>query len=175
MTGQNNPYTPPQAQLADAEPQAGSPLKAVVLGVTIDIGGTLLTSLVLGIAYGISLAASGASREEIARISADIPLDSWIVILGTLAGCAFSVAGGYVCARIVGREEYRYGAMAGVVSASLGFLLGAGQYPEIANVGLAGLTFLMVLFGARLGRAKNRTARSRTQPPTGSVLSQGDR
>jgi hypothetical protein len=64
--------------------------------------------------------------------------------------------------------------MAGVVSASLGFLLGAGQYPEIANVGLAGLTFLMVLFGARLGRAKNRTARSRTQPPTGSVLSQGD-
>jgi len=112
-TGQQNPYTPPQAQLADSEPRPGSPVKAVVLGVVVDIGGTLVTSLMLGIAYGVSLAASGATQEEIAQIGANIPPDSWVVIVGTVLGCGFSVAGGYVCARIVKQAEYRYGAISG--------------------------------------------------------------
>lgn len=157
-TGQPNPYTPPQAELADAEPQPGSPVKAVVLGLVVDIGGTLVASAVLGIIYGISLAASGASQEEIAEISANLPLDSWPIIGSTVFGCAFSVLGGYVCARIVKRAEYKYGAFVAVISAILGLLMGAGHYSELANVSLTVLTFLMVMLGARLGYAKNRAA-----------------
>jgi hypothetical protein len=159
-THQQNPYTPPQAELADAEPPPGSPVKAVVLGLVVDIGGTLGASVVLGIVYGFHLAASGASGEELAELSANIPLDSWVGIASTVLGCAFSALGGYVCARIAGRSEYKLGAILGVISTLVGLSMAIGYYPQRINVTLAVVTFLAVMLGARIGYIRNRSARA---------------
>ena len=157
---QENLYTPPQAALADTDAKPGSPVKAVLLGVMTDIGGTLAVSLVLGIVYGMKLAASGASQEEIGALSANPTLDSGFSIAASLLGCGFSVLGGYVCARIAKHSEYRLGAITGAIAAMIGMLLGASSYPLAADIGLAGLTFLSVMLGARLGYGKNRTLRT---------------
>src|SRR5690606_37718675 len=60
-----NPYAPPGAAVGDLPAKPGSAVKAVVLGFLVDIGGTLVGTIVLGIVYGIVLAASGASEEEL--------------------------------------------------------------------------------------------------------------
>ncbi len=151
-----NPYAPPQAALKDLPAGAGSALKAVALGLATDIGGTFAALLAFMVAYGIALGASGASAEEIVAAADFSATDSWPFYAATLIGLAFSVLGGYVCARIAKRAEMRLGAVLALLSAGSGFLLAGDHYQlgTLLSVTLAGIG--AVLFGARLGYAKNR-------------------
>jgi hypothetical protein len=151
-----NPYAPPQAALKDAPPAAGSPVKAVTLGLVADIGGTLAGAVVFMVIYGIVLGVSGASAEEITAATDFTSTDSWQFYVTTLIGLGFSVLGGYVCARIARRNEMQLGAVLAVLSAAIGVLLGGDQYQlgTLLSVTLASIGAVMV--GARLGYAKNR-------------------
>jgi hypothetical protein len=153
-----NPYAPPEAKLADPAAAPGSPIKAVLLGLGVDIGGSVIATLILAIAYGMYLGTTGASPEEIAAASARIPPDSWLFYASAAAGCAFSVLGGYVCARTAKRSEYTLGAILAVVSSAFGLWAALDEYSlgTILSLTLAGIG--AVLFGARLGYLKNRGA-----------------
>jgi hypothetical protein len=131
-------------------------VKAVVLGLLVDIVGTTAGSLLLGALYGIMLAASGASMEEIAAAGESVATDSWMFWLSTAMGLAFSVLGGYVCARIARRDELKLGGILALASAVLGYLIAAGYYElgTFLSLTIAGMGAVMV--GARLGQAKNR-------------------
>jgi hypothetical protein len=146
-----DPYSPPKAPLREEPPPPGSAFKAVTLGLLVDIGGTMLTSVALGIAYGATLAASGMNRGEIEAALANISEDSLISIAGSLIGMGFSVLGGFVCARISRRQDYRLGSVLGTMSAGLGFAMGLGQVEAGWNLALALTTFGAVLLGTRLG------------------------
>jgi hypothetical protein len=50
-----DPYQPPQADLADPVREAGSPFKAVFVGLLVDTGGSLLFSTLMGFVYSIYL------------------------------------------------------------------------------------------------------------------------
>jgi hypothetical protein len=150
-----NPYAPPQASLKDAPPAAGSAVKAVTLGLLADIGGTVAASIVLMVIYGIVLGASGASVEEIS--AADLTsTDSWLFYVGGAIGLAFSVLGGYVCARIAKRNEMRLGAVTAIISAVIGLFLAADQYQLGTNLSMTLAAIVAVMTGARLGYAQNR-------------------
>lgn len=151
-----NPYAPPQAALKDLPAGAGSAIKAVTLGLLADIGGTFAALMVFMVGYGIVLGISGASAEEIAAAADFSATDSWQFYAATLIGLAFSVLGGYVCARIAKRAEMKLGAVLALLSAGLGFVLAGDEYQlgTLLSVTLAGIG--AVLFGARLGTAKNR-------------------
>src|SRR5215510_11032931 len=95
-----NPYSPPKGEVEDYPKQPWSPIKAVLLGLAVDVGGSMLLGLLLGMGYAIVLAASGMQADEIALALADLSPWSWISIFGTLMGCGLSVLGGYVCARV---------------------------------------------------------------------------
>jgi hypothetical protein len=151
-----NPYAPPEAALKDLPAKAGSAFKAVALGFAADIGGTFLAGMVLALVYGAVLGASGASMEEILASSKDIGTDSWLFYAGTLVGLAFSVLGGYVCARIARRNEMKLGAILAGLSALVGVLFSGEAYQlgTLLSLTLAGIGAVMI--GARLGYAKNR-------------------
>src|SRR5262245_48642153 len=116
-----NPYSAPAAKVADRERAGGSPLKGVIYGALVDILGTTGASVALGLAYGIYLAASGMSIEDIQRAGAEADSTSGIGLVGTFIGLGFSVLGGYVCARVAGPPELKWAAIVGAISAITGF------------------------------------------------------
>lgn len=152
----NNPYAPPDAKLADPAGAPGSPVKAVAIGLAVDLGGSIIATLLLAIAYGIVLGALGVSAEEIEAVTTNMPSDSPFFYLATLAGLGFSALGGYVCARIAKRAELRLGAILAAISAGIGLALGGdpGRLGLLLSLTLLGVA--AVLFGAKTGRAKNR-------------------
>ena len=151
-----NPYAPPQAALKDAPPGAGSAIKAVTLGLLADIGGTFAATIVLMVIYGIVLGASGAGVEEITAAADFASTDSWLFYLSAAVGLAFSVLGGYVCARIARRNEMKLGAVLAAISAVSGLVLAGDTYQlgTLLSLTLAGI--IAVMLGARLAYTKNR-------------------
>lgn len=155
---QGNPFQPPQASLVEHSAKPGSPVKAVLLGLAIDVGGSVLLGVVLAMAYAFSLAAKGLSENEIKQAMETLSNDSWMSIVGLLAGSGLSVLAGYVCARVSGRQDYKLGFVLGALSATSGMLLSFGAYSFMTGAALSGLTVLAVLLGTRLGRAQRVTA-----------------
>jgi len=154
-----NPYAPPEAAVRDAPAKAGSALKAVALGLVVDVGGTVLSGLIFGIVYAMVLGASGSSAEEIAARVTHVDTDSWLFYAASSLGLGFSLLGGYVCARVARRSEYRLGGILAVLSAALGALMAGEQYQlgTLLSITLAGIG--ATLFGTRLGYLKNRGAK----------------
>ena len=135
----------------------GSPLKAVVYGVLVDVGGSIVLGVALVIAYSITLASSGVPSEEIERILAEGSPASWVAILGFLLGCATSFLGGYVCARTAGEAEMKWVGIVAAVSALASLLMGSGAYAFEWNAVLALLGMGAVFAGGWAGARRNLT------------------
>ena len=78
------------------------------------------------------------------------------LVVPTLIGLAFSVLGGYVCARIARRNEMKLGAAVAVVGIVLGELIGGDSHQLGVHLSLILSSIVAVMVGARLGYAKNR-------------------
>jgi hypothetical protein len=150
-----NPFTPPSARVSDGPPEKGSPYKAVLFGLLVDWGGTLVAGVVLSILYGAMLASSGMPPEDIEVALRTIPADSWVSLLGMAVGAGFSGLGGYVCARVAKHNEFALGAVLALLSVAFGLVVGAGQYSLLEHLGLSALSFVAVMFGVRFGAARN--------------------
>ena len=153
-----NPYRPPEAVVKDQDRLHGSPLKAVSLGVLADIVGTAAASVLLSFIYGIVLATGGASVEEITEAAAHVDPGSAISIFGFVIGAGFSFLGGYICARIAGRDELKWASVVAVISIGIGFLVGAQVYTAELNVLLAILGIGAVMAGGYAGARQNLKA-----------------
>lgn len=150
-----NPYQPPAAVVRDLAPRRGSPVKAVLYGVLIDIGGSFGGGVVLVLAYSIVLASSGASAEDIQRaLSASDPV-SWLSIAGFAIGTAASFLGGFVCARVARLNERRWVGIVASVSALVSLLTGADFALEW-NAVLALASMATVFAGGWAGERSNR-------------------
>lgn len=153
-----NPYRPPEAVVRDQDRPRGSPLKAVTLGVLADIVGTAAASVLLSFIYGIVLAAGGASADEITEAAAHVDPGSALSIFGFVIGAGFSFLGGYVCARVAGRDELKWASVVAVISIGIGFLAGAQVYTAELNVLLAILGIGAVMAGGYAGARQNLKA-----------------
>ena len=151
----SSPYTPPSAPVRDVARPPGSPIKAVIYGVLVDVGGTFIAGSVLGIVHAMSLASEGLTAEQAAARLANIPLDSWLSIWGMVLGCVFSIAGGYVCARVARKSEYKLGAIVAAIGAVIGFVLSGDQYAAGVLGSLILATIVAVMVGANLGASRN--------------------
>ena len=127
-------------------------MKAVLVGLAIDVGGSLLFGAVVGILYAASLASSGMNEQEIAKALANIQTGSWAYVVGTLAGAVLSFLGGFSCARIAQRADYRLGLVLAVLSAGSGLALSWEAYAPMQNVLLTLSTAACVLLGTKYGR-----------------------
>lgn len=149
-----NPFTPPERRVADPPRNPGSPVKAVVLGLLVDIGGTFLVGLIFSIGYSVVLASTGSSPEEVMTALGEIGRNRTTFLILAALGCACSVLGGYVCARISRCTDYRLGLILGILSAVIGLFMGAGNYTVFENILLNGITIVCVLMGISYGMRK---------------------
>jgi uncharacterized membrane protein YfcA len=156
MSDPHNPYRAPEAVVNDRSPPAGAPVKAVVYGVLIDVGGSIVTGIVLATIYMVVLASRGASMEEIERTIAEPELMSWLSVVEFAIGFLASFLGGYVCARVAGVGEMRAVGTVAAVSGVASLLLGSSAYAFEWNAVLALLGMATVAAGGRVGMRANR-------------------
>jgi len=155
----NDPFAPPKSDVSikhDAIP--GSPVKAVLLGFLADFGGSIVGGIPLGVIYGVLLAMSGVPQDKISGTLNSMPPDSLYSIIGFCIGFAFSILGGYVCARIAKQNEYFLAGAMATLSAICGSFITPEDYSVGTTASLTVLSYAFVFFGANLGRKKNRSA-----------------
>ena len=128
----------------------GSPLKAIAIGLVVDIGGSLISAFILAIAYSILLASRGLSPEEIEYRLTNLDPYSAFSIITMVAGGCMTVLGGYVCARIVNYSEYKFAFIFGFISAAFGHIASESYYSTLDNIALGILTLGCALLGAWL-------------------------
>jgi uncharacterized membrane protein len=149
-----DPYRPPQATVADQDRPRGSPVKGMILGLLVDIGGSMVAAFILFFAWAIWLGASGLDAEAITQAIAENDPMSGISLIGYAVGAAFSWLGGYVCARVAQETELRCAAVVAAVSATLALAMGS-ELPLPLNLLLAMLTVGAVMLGGWTGAQRN--------------------
>ena len=167
-----NPFKPPDTDSTKNPPPpvpAGSPLKAVLAGLAVDIGGTAVLGVVISVLWAIQLAAQGLSDSDLKEAMAHLPRDSALNVAGTLLGALLSVLGGYVCARIARRDEFRVGLVMAAISAGLGLvMMGAENEDGELLLLLTAATVACNLLGVKYGAERNRRGDAPAGPDEGA-------
>lgn len=132
----------------------GNEIKALVVGFVVDIGGTIVASLVLSSIYAISLVSDGLDETQIREAMENIPLDSWFSIVSIVVGAALSVLGGFVCARIARATDYRLGVILALCSSFFGLVIDYDRDSGLAIVAMIAVTIVAVLAGTRMGLSR---------------------
>jgi hypothetical protein len=151
----HNPYQPTSAALKEPPRPPRSPILAVIAGLAVDIGGSMLSSLLLSILYAVTLARAGLGPVAIGNAISQSEPGSGFGIAGIVVGTAFSFLGGYVCARIARRRERQLAAIQATLIVAFGLAMGGSRYAPWIHAAMAVATFAVVLLGAELGRRRN--------------------
>ena len=128
-------------------------IKAIGIGVLVDIAGSLITALIFAIVYSIILSQQGHSTTEIESMMTG---SSFVYLVSLILGLGCTVLGGFVCARIAKREEVKHSAIMGVGGLVLS-LLSTGD-PEPVWYLIIGviLTVPMAVVGGYIAYTKNK-------------------
>lgn len=132
----------------------GAPIKAIAIGLAVDIGGSFISATILMIAYGIVLASRGLSPEEIEHHLIHLNPYSSFYIITMAVGGLMTVLGGYVCARIVNYSEYKFAFIFGFISAAFGHIISESYHSTLDSIALGILTLGCALFGAWLRKVQ---------------------
>jgi hypothetical protein len=145
----------------------GSPLKAVLVGLAVDFGGTTVCGIVISVIYAIQLHGQGVADSDMREAMDNMPHDSALYVGGILLGALMSVFGGYVCARIARTDEYRPGLVMAAVSAVIGLTLGSSGPVDSMALLLAVTGIACNLLGVKYGAEYNRRAQAPAAPDEG--------
>ena len=149
----DDPFKPPASNVEVGQHRRGSAVKALALGLAVDLGGTFVAgfaaAFVMAIFFGVT---GGIDDAEAALGSLSYDSGPGLVLVGI--GCFFSVLGGYVCSRSARHSEYRLGGIMTAVSVALGILL--DPQPAVTTAVLSVVTVASVMTGIHIGARANR-------------------
>lgn len=145
-----NLYQPPESRLKPKEPEPGSPLKAILVSVAIDIFGTVAMSLILGFAVAIYWKVTGASWDGVMERGEEWSLTTPMQLIAIVLGSLVSLFAGYTCARIAKRNVYYYATIAGLLVTFIAYLLGMQAVSQAENIFLSVLSLAVFVYGAHL-------------------------
>jgi len=156
---------PPDPRPSSRPPeQPGTPLRAVLTGMAIDVCGSKVVSIVAVTVWAMQLVTPDMSDAQAADLLRSLPPSFGLLLLLNVLGALMSVAGGYACARVALRDEFRVGAILAIAVTFFGLLLD--------DAGVSDLTLLYilcdvaaVLLGVKYGAEHNRRLESPAQSP----------
>ena len=113
-----DPYRPPGSPVRDpqAAPQRSTPL-AILLGLLVDVGGTMVFSVVAATVASIFLVQGGVGADDLGRALGESTTFQLVSLAG---GLACTVLGGYAAARFANRGEYATAFAVGLASLVFG-------------------------------------------------------
>lgn len=142
-----------------AHDRKGPRLLAIIIGLLIDVGGSVLMGFLVVFFYGIFLLSQGKNFEQIGRALSVIHSHTVASIILYSIAFGLSLLAGYICARIANYREYSSALIVAIISSSYGFIVGIGTYSLILNLGMSILTFTCVMLGALI-YAKSKSKRN---------------
>lgn len=142
----------------------GTPLRAVLIGVAIDVCGSRVAEIVTVTCYAMQVVAPDMTDAQAADLLQKMPPSFGLLLVLNVLGMLMSVAGGYACARVALRDEFRVGAILAAVAVVFNLL--------IDDTGVSDLTLLYILcdvagllLGVKYGAGRNRRLESPAPSP----------
>jgi hypothetical protein len=133
----------------------GTTLRAVLTGLAIDVCGSRIVDIVVATCYVKAVVPSDMTPDQATDFLRSLPPSFNLLFVAMALGMLMSVAGGYACARVALRDEWRSGAIL-AASSVLSSLL-------IDDVGVSDLALLYLLcdvagllLGVKYGIERNR-------------------
>ncbi|HEY9024262.1 MAG TPA: hypothetical protein VIP05_08175 [Burkholderiaceae bacterium] len=154
---------PPDRQPSNRAEPPGSALRAVLTGVSVDFCSSQLLAIGVFALRAAQVATPGMTPDQVSDALRAAPPSLWTMLLGSGLGALASVAGGYVCARIARRNEYRVGAVMAVVALFISLVIDSGAGTDLGLLYLlcdTACRFLGVKYGAEHNRRLEAPARS---------------
>jgi hypothetical protein len=149
-----SPYEPPRAPLKDQPNKKRPNLLAIIIGALVDLGSTLVTGVLLQVAFSAIIGSPGMSVTEMIQMLRD---STAFTVASSVLGLACSVLGGYVCARFANQNEYANGLAVGVLGVLSSFLLTGVDDVDAVALLLALATVPAALLGAHLKMRSDKT------------------
>jgi hypothetical protein len=138
------------------------PVMAVIVGVLVDLLGTVIIAVLIGFGLGFYMLSHGVAQDELeAVLTAKLMQFPWNITALAL-GAAISVLAGYVTAKIVKHGVYSYAGIVGCISGIFGYWTGLEHYSIPMNISLALLTIASTLLGAFLWLRRNKPSTTAT-------------
>lgn len=139
-------YEPPKSDLSSAEKKPGSAVKAVVVGTLVEIVGTFLVGILIGIVYGFNLARQGVSPDDVQRSFEQLGYWSGYRLAAMVFGALVSVLAGYICARTANTVSYKSAYILSGISFAFGVILGYGSvsWGELTVLGMISVGCVLV-------------------------------
>lgn len=150
------PYAPPQTSVGVPGTVRGAPVKAVLYGLLVDIGGTLMITSVLSMIYAMMLLRNDLQQTDIERILMNLDPFSTYGLLMSGVGLLCSFWGGYVCALYSRLHVLRDTAILATLSVIVGVLLSGDTYSVIQHLLFGALGVAAIFSGALLWRQQHR-------------------
>jgi hypothetical protein len=114
----SDPYRPPESPVRDPHAaRARSTPLAILLGFAVDVGGTMVYSVVAATIASVLLVSGGVAPENLGEALAE---SSMFQLAGLAGGLICTVLGGYVAARFANRSEYATAFAVGLASLVFG-------------------------------------------------------
>ncbi len=153
---EGNIYEPPKSDIRVAEGKPGSIVKAVALGALVEVVGSFLVGIMIGVIYVVLLSRQGIALQEIEKTLTQMDPFSGIGLVALALGSLVSVLAGYICASIANSTAYKAAYMLAAISCALAIFSGYGSYSQGVLVFMGGLSVACVLVGAwwRISRQK---------------------
>lgn len=145
----HDPYGAPRADVQLDEDLPVRPITGIVVGLLIDLGGSILVVTLINFVYAIAIASQGAGATEVERALTNPDPWSALGVVNTLAGMTMSYLAGFYCLRISRGTNLRYPLFLALIVFAVG--LAAGLAWSDMNVflllGLSALTVGVTLLG----------------------------
>jgi hypothetical protein len=158
------PSSPPPDRPNRLSEVPGTLLRAVLTGVAIDVCGSRVVEIVTVTCYAMQVVAPGMTDAQAADLLQKTPPSFGLLFVLNMLGMLMSVAGGYACARVALRGEFRVGAILAAVAVVFNLL--------IDDTGVSDLTLLYILcdvagllLGVKYGAERNRRLESPAPSP----------
>jgi hypothetical protein len=149
--------------------------KAIIVGLLIDIAGSAVVGIVLGIGVALVAVATGsATPEAIGALGANV----FVKAIGLAGTTFFTALGGYVAARMSKPNGIRSALAVGVISLLLGVALAValpGVTPQWKLIAGLLLTLPAAFVGGRIAKGKTQLARATNGSQPASLETQVER
>jgi hypothetical protein len=133
----------------------GTPWRAVLTGVAIDVCGSRVVEIIAVTCYAMQVVPSGMTDAQATELLRAMPPSFGLLLVLNVLGMLMSVAGGYASARVALRDEFRVGAILAAVAVVFNLLIDDTGVSDLALLytlcDVAGL-----LLGVKYGAERNR-------------------
>jgi len=145
----HNPYDAPGTNVQQDEKLPVRPITGIVIGLLIDLGGTIVVVTLISFIYAIIIAAQGATAAEVESALTNPDPSALPGLINTIAGLGMSYLAGFYCLRISRGTNLRYPLFLSLIVLAVGLAMGLawGNMNVFLLMGMSALTVGVTLLG----------------------------